>query len=286
MIKWIGLGWLLFLLAGCTVDKTAVPDRVCLLTQSTDRPQNSDGSSTNRQETISYNGGQLQTFSRQTSTENVSFSFTYLGGQVAQAYTADKMRQLNLEYDEAERIAKASFVVNNKEQALFSLYYNDSGRRSQLQRLVETRTLITDNSFIASRTFEFGYDASAGEVYLQNVQNGLKNGTRSEEELTFTFNKNYHSPYYDQDQRIVLALTALTDTAETTPIRFLQRYEVSAWERRSITTNGSSTLRETSSFSIEHDGNFNPTQRTQTTTTLPGNSTKRFLQTFQYDCTE
>jgi len=286
MFKWIGLGWIVCLLAGCTVDKSAVPDRVCLLIQSNSRLFDNPDPTTDQQEAISYNGGLLQTFSRQSSTGTVSLAFSYLGGQVAQAATNDKTRQLNLEYDANERLAKASFLINNREQAVFSLYYSDAGRRSQLQRLVETRTTTTHQASIASRSFAFDYDPATGEVNLQTVQNSFKDGSRSEEELRFSFTQKYHSPYYDQDQRLVLALVALTDTTEMTPIRFLQRYEVTGWERRRITPTGSSTLRESATYSVDYDGNFNPIRQTQVITSYPDNAVKRYLQTFLYNCQE
>ncbi|MRS65443.1 hypothetical protein [Larkinella terrae] len=250
---------------------------------------------TNQQEinrqTFGYETGRLASYTDQNPDRALSFKFKYVGGKVAYAYTADHSTVLNFDYDQFERIEKASLLVNNKEQTVFSLNYESPDRTTRLTGLVETRILLPANSSIISRTFQFSYQEIAGkteDLVIQTVQNAYKDGSRTEEEFDFDLSAQNHSPYYDSGQTIVFALLALTNPNEVEIARYLQRFDCQSVTHEIMNTGGNRSLREYSQFTTDFDGNYNPIRSSQQTTiTIPTDSPNRYYQqTFQFNCVE
>ncbi|GAB3906666.1 hypothetical protein GCM10028803_39370 [Larkinella knui] len=282
------------MLVACTLNDPTPLDQVCLITE-TVRYQLQDAAQQEiSRQSFRYENGRLAAYSDKTPDRSISFSFKYVGGKVASAYTSDEATVLSFNYDEFERIKSASYIVNNKEQSVFSLFYDSNSRTVRLVRLVETRVLLPTNSFIASRTFQFSYREIADnteDLVSQTVQNGYKDGSRTEEELVFEQNSQNHSPFYDASgQAIVLALLALTNHTESNAASYLQRYDTRSFTRQVTAPNGSVVLSESSQFSTSFDGSYNPSQSTQFShlsvpaDTFPAD--RRYQQTYTYNCIE
>ncbi|RRB02353.1 hypothetical protein [Larkinella rosea] len=293
MKKWFSFGGLAVLLVACTLNDPTPSDQVCLVTEMTRFQQKSTGLQEISRQSFAYERGQLTYYQDQTPDQSTAFYFRYIGGKVATAYTADNSTVLSLEYDKYERIEKASFLINDKEQTVFSLFYASENRSVRLIRVVETRVMLPTNSFIASRTFQFSYQEIAGntqDIVSQTVQNGYKDGSRTEEEFTFEQDAQNHSPYYDTNQAIVLTLLALTNHSESNAAQYLQRYDSKSVTHEIVSTNGTTSRRELTQFTTDFDSNFNPVRSTQhTRITIPGDSFPKdeyYQQTLKYNCIE
>ena len=281
------------MLVACTLDDPNPIDQVCLVTEIVRYQQKDDTQQETSRQTFGYKNGRLDSYSEKTLDRSISFNFKYVGGKIATAYTADHNIVLSLEYDQLERVAKASYIVNNKEQTVFSLSYDTDDRTVRLIRLVETRVMLPTNSFIASRTFQFSYGLIAGEtkdLVYQNVQNGYKDGSRTEEEITFEQSADNHSPFYDSGQPFVVTLLALTNPAESDAGRYLQRFDSKSFTRKTINANGALSQSESSRFTTAFDGSYNPVQAIQfshlsvPSDTFPAD--RFYQQTYKYDCVE
>ncbi|WP_128548521.1 hypothetical protein [Larkinella soli] len=293
MKNWFGCGWLSILMLACTLDDPTPHDRVCLVTDIVRYRQDSALPKESSRQSIRYQGGLLSGYQESNAKRNVLFTLSYEGGMVSRARSADGSQVLALKYDKNDRIEKASFLINDQEQSIFSLYYNDNNdRRARLIRLVESRVTLPGNSFISSRTFQFEHGTignNTQDVVAQTLQIGFRDGTRSQERLTFQQDPNRHSAFYDTSQPIVLVLLALTNPTEMLPARFLQRFGSQSMLRRVLDIDGSTLLNESSTFTTEVDGNFNPTQTTELSRTYAPNESgvaRTYGHTFQYDCRE
>ena len=293
MKKWFGCGGIALMLVACTLNDPTPADTVCLVTEVVRYQQKDDNQQEIGRQTFAYNNGQLTSYTSTTPNRSISFRFEYVGGKIASAYTEDRSIVLSLDYNALERVEKASYVVNNKEQSVFSLFYDSVDRTVRLIRLVETRVTLPTNSFIASRAFQFSYDTIASntvDLVSQSVQNGYKDGSRTEEELTFEQSAENHSPFYDSGQAVVLALLALTNPAEADVAQYLQRYDCKGFTRKTMDTNGVVSLQESSQFTTQYDVNFNPLQAVQRShlsvpaDTFPAD--RHYRQTYQYNCVE
>lgn len=293
MKKWFSYVGLAVSLVACTLNDPAPADQVCLVTEIARFKQKNNGLQEISRQSFTYNRGQLTFYKDQTPDQSIAFYFRYIGGKVATAYTADNSNVLSLEYDKYERVEKASYTINNKEQTVFSLFYASENRSVRLIRVVETRVMLPTNSFIASRTFQFSYQDIAGntqDIVSQTVQNGYKDGSRTEEEFTFEQSPQNHSPYYDSNQAIVLTLLALTNHTESNVAQYLQRYDSKSVTHETVSANGTTSRRELSQFTTDFDTNFNPIRSTQhTRITIPGDSfpvDEYYQQTLEYNCLE
>lgn len=293
MKKWFSYGGLAVLLVACTLNDPKPADQVCLVTEIARFQQKKNGLEEISRQTFTYERGQLTYYKDQTLDQSIAFYFRYMGGKVATAYTADNSTVLNLEYDKYERVEKASYTLNNKEQTVFSLFYAAENRSVRLVRVVETRVTLPTNSFIASRTFQFSYQEIAEnteDIVSQTVQNGYKDGSRTEEEFTFEQSAQNHSPFYDTNQAILLTLLALTNHTESNAAQYLQRYDTKSVTHEMVSTNGTTSRRESSQFTTDFDNNFNPIHSTQhTRITIPGDSfpaDEYYRQTLNYNCIE
>jgi hypothetical protein len=293
MKKWFGCGGIALLLVACTLNDPTPDNTVCLVTELVQYQQKEDNQQEIGRQTFAYRNGQLTSYASTTPNRSISFRFDYVGGKISSAYTEDRSIVLNLDYNTLERVEKASYVVNNKEQSVFSLFYDSVDRTVRLIRLVETRVTLPTNSFIASRTFQFSYatiDRNTVDLVSQSVQNGYKDGSRTVEELTFEQSAENHSPFFDSGQSIVLALLALTNPAETDVARYLQRYDCKSFTRKTMDTSGVVILQESSQFTTNYDLHFNPLQAIELSRlsipadTLP--AVRNYRQTYQYDCIE
>ncbi len=161
------------MLVACTLNDPTPADTVCLVTEVVRYQQKDDNQQEIGRQTFAYNNGQLTSYTSTTPNRSISFRFEYVGGKIASAYTEDRSIVLSLDYNALERVEKASYVVNNKEQSVFSLFYDSVDRTVRLIRLVETRVTLPTNSFIASRAFQFSYDTIASntvDLVSQSVQ--------------------------------------------------------------------------------------------------------------------
>lgn len=293
MKKWFSYGWITLTLLACTLNDPNPSDTVCFVTEMVRYQQNQDGQEELSRQTFGYQNGRLLSYTDKSPARSISFEFNYIGGKVSKAFTPDRSTVLSLEYDEYDRIKTASYIVNNKEQSVFSLYYATADRATRLVRLIETRVTLPTNSFIASRIFQFSYGPIAQNVedlVAQTVQNGYSDGSRTEEETTFVQSADNHSPFFDSAQAIVLTLLALTNHTESDAARYLQRFDCKAHTRQIIAADGGITLQETSQFATEYDGNFNPIRSTQSShISLPADTfpaDRIYQHTFQYNCVE
>ncbi|MGV3558825.1 hypothetical protein [Larkinella arboricola] len=293
MKNWFSYGWIALFLLGCTVNGTNPINTACFVSEIIRYQLDQNVPQELSRQTINYQNGRLLHYSDRSSERSISFEFKYIGGKVASAYTSDGSTVLSLDYDELDRIQTASYIVNNKEQSVFSLYYDPEDRVARLIRLVETRVTIPTNSFISSRIFQFSYAEIAPntvDVVAQTVQNGYRDGSRTEEEMTFVQSADNHSPFYDSAQSIVLALLALTNHTEFNAAYYLQRFDTKSHTRQIIAADGGITLRETSQFTTEYDSYFNPVRSIQsshvTTPTGSDPADRTYQQTFQYRCEE
>ncbi|MFC5409765.1 hypothetical protein ACFPMF_10630 [Larkinella bovis] len=293
MKKWFGYGWLALVLMACSLRDPSPADQVCLVTEIVRyAQQGSDHQEISRQQ-FGYENGKLTDYSEKAPNYSVSFKFQYIGGKVALAYTPDKSIRLSLDYDSLERIEKASYIVNDKECTVFSLYYASNDRLARLAKLVETRVMLPTHSFIASRTFQFSYrkiSETAEDLVFQTVQNAYKDGSRSEEEFTFEQQVDNHSPFYDSGQAVVLALLALTNHTESDVGRYLQRFDCKSIQHQSVDADGNVSLSETSQFTTQFDNSYNPVLVNQfSRITVPADTVpadRQYLQTFLYNCVE
>jgi hypothetical protein len=293
MKKWFVYGGMALLLVACTLNDPTASDQVCLVSEIVRYEQKGTDQQQISRQTFSYENGKLRTYSDQSPDRSLTFNFRYIGGKVASAYTPDNTIVLSLDYDIYERIEKASYIVNNKEQTVFSLFYASEDRSVRLIRLVETRVMLPTNSFIASRTFQFSYESIADkteDLVVQTVQNGYKDGSRTEEELTFVQNAQNHSPYYDSEQPIVLALLALTNHNESDAAQYLQRFDTKSFNRKIVDATGAVSLLESSQLTTDFDANYNPINSLQFShLSVPADSSpsdRRYLQSLKYDCIE
>ncbi|MGA0560639.1 hypothetical protein ACO2Q8_28495 [Larkinella sp. VNQ87] len=287
MKKWFGYGWMALMLVACTLDNPTPTDQVCLVTELVQSQQQQEVS----RQMFQYQNGKLIGYTDQTANRTLSFRFNYAGGKVASAYTSDQSIVLSLEYDEFERIIKASYLVDNKERTVFSLHYASNDRAERLVKIVETRVMLPTNSFIASRTFQFSYREvayQAEDLVSESVQNGYRDGSRSEEEFTFEQDAANHSPFYDASQPIVLALLALTNQTDSNAARYLQRFDCRSFTHQVTDSNGTVVRQEANRFSTEYDGHFNPLRSTrQIQISIPNDSAEQSIQySYQYECIE
>ncbi|GAB3313418.1 hypothetical protein GCM10027299_00450 [Larkinella ripae] len=278
-------------LAACTLNDPDPFDQVCLVTEIVrQQRQTADLAEISRQ-SFTYQTGKLKSFSDRSPNHAITFNFKYVGGKVASAFTSDNATVLSLDYDEFERIEKASYIVNNKERTVFSLNYASQDRTERLVKIVETRVLLPSNSFISSRIFQFSYGTIADrteDLVAQTVQNGYKDGSRTEEEFTFEQSAANHSPFYDTSQSIVLALLALTNHTEPDAARYLQRFDSKSFTRKVTDSTGAVSRFETNRFNTEYDASFNPVRLTQETqVSIPSDAfSESYQQTFRYNCIE
>ncbi|MFD1141634.1 hypothetical protein ACFQ4C_10965 [Larkinella insperata] len=293
MKNWFSYGWITLALLACTLNDTNPTNTVCFVTEMIRYQTDQNGQQEISRQTLNYQNGRLLSYSDRSSDRAISFDFKYIGGKVASAYTPDRSTVLSLDYDEYDRVKTASYIINNKEQSVFSLYYDTDDRSVRLIRLVETRVTLPTSSFISSRIFQFSYGEIAPntvDIVAQTVQNGYKDGSRTEEEMTFVQSADNHSPFYDSAQTILLALLALTNHTESDAARYLQRFDSRSHTRQIIAANGGITLRETSQFTTEYDNHFNPVRSTQSShLTAPADSVpadRTYQHTFQYLCEE
>lgn len=257
---------------------------ICQLRSTTDQLIEANGRLTDEmQRTFTYNNALLTSVGERSTNQEAGFLLERTNQRVVRA--ANGTAAMTLAYEStATQPGSATFSQANKVMSTFTMDYNAAGR---MTRIIESRSVLPDNSLTIGRNFTFTYD-NAGNLITERTRSTLINGIVVEQQTEYTVGTN-PSPYTQFSERALLTVVAVSQGVENRPGRFWHLNAPLAHKTYALTSSGGrGSLRDSSTFVPVYDATNKLVNQEQRAFLFQLNDptpiTKRNKQTYEYQC--
>ena len=257
---------------------------VCRLISTTDQLIEATGRLTDEmQRTFTYNNAILTSVAERSTNQEAGFLLERASQRVVRATNGTSA--MTLAYaSTATQPGSATFSQASQMMSTFTMDYNAAGR---MTRIVESRSVLPNNSLTIGREFTFTYD-NDGNLTTERTRSTFIDGTVVAQQTEYTVGTN-PSPYTHFAERALLTVVALSQGVETRPGRFWHLNAPLAQKSYVLTSSGGrGNLRDSSTFAPVYDATNKLVNQEQRAFLFqlsdPTPITKRIKQSYNYQC--